>query len=180
MSENPGPDLSRLWGIVQRAVRDPELRSQPGGVVQNIWASYQSAYLAAGEAPPTLGVQQVNRLVSTAFAQVRAERELGRSIETFQNTGLDQVITGAHIAPDIDARAGVVGATGATFRVRFEYQINMEGEPMTRYITWTPALALPSSVGDLMDALEEAAMAAAEDYGEDFGGLGGLVSITAV
>lgn len=180
MSSNPGPDLSRLWGIVQRAVRDPELRSRPGGVVQNIWASYQQAYLSAGEAPPTLGVQQVNRLVSTAFAQVRAESELARSTATFRSTGMDQAITAAHIAPDIDTRAGVVGSTGATFRVRFQYQVNVEGEALTRYLTWTPALDLPSTVGDLMDALEEAALAAAEDYGEDFGGLGDLASITAV
>lgn len=180
MSSNVGPDLTQLWGIVQRAVRDPELRARPGGVVQNIWSSYQQAYLAAGETPPVLGIAQVNRLVATASAQVRAERELARSVETFRSTGLDQAITAGHIAADIDTRAGVVGATGATFRVRFEYQINVEGEGLTRFLTWTPALNLPATVGGLLDSIEEAARAAAEDYGEDFADLGDLVSITAV
>lgn len=177
MSEGPQPDLSRLWGIVQRAVRDPELRSRPGGVTQNIWSAYQQAYLSAGQAPPRLGLQQVNRLVATASAQARAERALGASLETYQRTGLDQGIVAAHIGPDIDSRTGAAAQAQPLYRIRFETRVMVEGELVSRYLTWTPELALPGSVSGLLAALEEAGAAAGEDYGEEFQGLGDYFSI---
>ncbi len=180
MSTGPRPDLQQLWGIVNRAVRDPELRARPGGVVQNVWESYKQAYVSVGLPPPRVGLQEVNKLVATASAQVRAERSLASSIEITRRTGLAQGITSAHIGPDIDTRAGVAGTAGATFRVRFESRIGVEGTEVKRYLTWTPALSLPTTTTDLLAALDEAAAAAAEDYGEDYAGLGDLVSITAV
>jgi hypothetical protein len=176
----PGPDLTFLAGIISRAVRDPELRSRAGGVVQNVWQSYQQAYLSSGTTAPPLGIQTVNRLVATYAAQARSELALGESIATFRATGLDQAITAAHIAPDIDRRPGAGETTPAFMRVRFQVNVGVEGEPMSRYATWSPELNLPASVSGLLDALEEAAAAVAEDYGEEFGGLGDLISITAV
>jgi hypothetical protein len=181
MSSPPGgADLTYLWGIVNRAVRDPELRSRAGGVVQNIWESYKQTYTSAGLTAPTLGIMQVNALVATAAAQARAEIELGRSIATYKTTGLDQAIMAAHIAPDIDLRPGAGTIHAPHYRVRIEARVGVEGETMSRYLTWSPELDLPASVGSLLTAAEEAAMGAAEDYGEDFVGLGDLISITAV
>jgi hypothetical protein len=179
VSSQPPADLRTLWGIVNRAVRDPELRARPGGVVQNIWESYKQSYVGTGATPPRLGIQQVNPLVSMAAAQARAELELSRSIQTYNRTGLDQAIIGAHIAPDIDSRARSGGAVADFHRVRFSIGLNVEGERMERIVTWSPELNLPSTVSGLLEALTEAGSAAAEDYGEDFTDLGELVSITA-
>jgi hypothetical protein len=174
------PNLQLLWGTIQRAVRDPELRARPGGVVQNVWESYKQSYVAAGGIPPPLGIQQVNPLVSLASAQVRAERELAASIATYKATGFDQAITAAHIARDIDWRPGAGEVVPAFYRVRFQSEISVEGESMSRYVTWSPELNLPASVSGLLSVLEESAAAAAEDYGEEWSGLGDFVSITAI
>jgi hypothetical protein len=176
----PGPDLTFLWGIVNRAVRDPELRARAGGVVQNVWQSYQQTYLSQGLPAPALGIQTVNRLVSTAAAQARAETNLAASIATYRRTGLDQAITADHIAPDIDRRPGA-GETSPFFaRVRFSINTGVEGAGLTRNFTWSPELNLPQSVSGLLSALDEAGAAAAEDYGEEYGGLADYVGITAV
>ena len=180
MSAQPPPDLRSLWGIVNRAVRDPELRARPGGVVQNIWESYKQFYVGAGLVPPPLGVQQVNTLYSIAAAQARAELELSRSIQTYNRTGLDQAITGQHIARDIDSRTLGGGAAPAFHRVRFGIQVDAGTGPIDRYVTWSPELNLPGTVSGLLDALTEHGAAAAEDYGEDYIGLGDLFSITEI
>lgn len=179
-SKPPGPDLTYLWGIVNRAVRDSELRGRAGGVTQNVWESYKQSYLDRGEAPPPLSVRDVNPLISTAAAQYRAEARLSDSIATYRRTGLDQAITAAHIAPDIDQRPGAGAVSPAFYRVRFGSQLDIEGEPITRFVTWSPQMNLPASVSGLLSALNEAAAAAAEDYGEEYVDLTGFVSITAV
>lgn len=179
-SKPPGPDLSYLWGIASRAVRDPELRARPGGVTQNVWEAYKQTYLDRGEVPPPLSIRDVNPLISTASAQYRAESSLAKSIDTYRRTGFDQAITAAHIAADIDQRGGAGAVSEPFYRVRFTSQLNIDGEPMTRYVTWSPQMNLPSSVSGLLGAINEAAAAAAEDYGEEYGGLGDFVSITAI
>lgn len=176
----PGPDLTFLWGIINRAVRDPELTSRPGGVTQNVWESYKQAYASTGEAAPRLGILQVNPLVALAASQYRAEQSLAASVDTYRRTGLDQAITAAHIAADIDRRSGAGNVSPAFYRVRFSSKINVEGESMSRYVTWSPQMAMPTSVSGLLSSLNEAAAAAAEDYGEEFDGLGDFVSITEI
>lgn len=176
----PGPDLTFLWGIANRAVRDPELRARPGGVVQNVWEAYKQTYLDRGEVPPPLGIRDVNPLISTASAQYRAETQLANSINTYNRTGLDQAIGANHIAADIDRRAGAGDVSPAFYRVRYSSLINVDGETMTRFRTWSPQMNLPNSVSGLLSALDEAARADAEDYDEEHAGLGGLISITVI
>lgn len=179
-SAPPGPDLTFLWGIVGRAVRDPELRARPGGVVQNVWNAYQQTYASQGLAPPRLTIQQLNPLISTAAKQAQAEINLAQSIATYRATGFDQALTAAHIAPDIDLRSGAGTITPAFYRVRFESVLGQGADQASRYVTWSPELNLPASVSGLLGAITEAGAAAAEDYGEDFAGLGDLISITAI
>jgi hypothetical protein len=178
------PDLTYLWGIVNRAVRDPELRSRPGGVTQNIWQSYQQTYLSQGLTPPALSIQTVNSLVQTAAAQARAEAALQEARSIFRRTGFDQAITADQIASDIDRRPGAGETSPAFHRVRFDINVNVGGLDLTHPMTWSPELNLPATVSGLLDALEEAAQAAIEENsplaGAEFQSLGDFISITAV
>lgn len=178
------PDLTQLWGIIQRAVRDPELRSRSGGVVQNVWESYKQAYVAAGVQPPRLTVQQVNPLVAIASAQVRAEQRLATTIASVRSGGPEQAITAQHIAPDIDSQRGAGSTLPASYRVRFDVDLNVDGIRMSHTLTWNPEISLPATVSSLLDALDEAARAAVENdspvIGAEYLGLGDYVSITAL
>lgn len=185
MSSNPThPELQQLWGIVQRAVRDPGLRARAGGVVQNVWESYKQAYISAGAAPPPISIRDVNPLVATASAQVRAEQALAQTITTARREGIAQAITAQHIAPDIDSQRGAGSTLPPSYRVRFDVNLDVDGIRMPHTLTWNPEIALPATVANLLDALDEAARAAVENdspvIGAEYLGLGDYVSITAV
>ena len=185
MAPAGGPDLTQLWGIVQRAVRDPELRARGGGsVTQNIWESYKQAYVGAGLTPPKLSVQQLNPLVATASAQVRAEMNLAQTVGVVRGGGPEQAIAARHIAPDIDSQRGAGSTLPASYRVRFDVDLNVDGIRMSHTLTWNPEISLPATVSSLLDRLDEAARAAVENdspvIGAEYLGLGDYVSITAV
>ena len=176
----PRSDLLQLWGLVTRAYHDPELRVGRGRIIQNIFASYQQSYLQAGLAPPSLTLQDVNRLSSVAGAQYRAEQALARDLRVSQRTGLDVGLTAEYMARDIDTSPGAGFAYPGSMRVRFSIRTEVEGQPLERIVTWQPGLEGPDSVQSLQEQLEAAGSGFAEDYGEDFLGLGDFISITYV
>jgi hypothetical protein len=176
----PRADLFQLWGIVNRAVRDPELRARPGGVVQNIYAAYQQGYLRAGVEPPRLVPSDVNPLYSRAAAIYRSERELAAAVGIWKTTGLDQALTGDMMARDVDAASLSQTIRGPIPRIRYEVDYLVEGESMRFIHTWHPGLDMPQSVSELLDSLESTGTEEAANYSAEFEGLGDLISITTV
>lgn len=173
-------DLLQLWGVIGRAVRDPDLQVGRGRVMQNIFNTYQQSYLAAGEAPPRLTIFEVNQLRSLAARQYRAERALQRSINLEAQTGLAQGLTVEHFAPDLDTRPGAGFAFPSSYRVRFQINTEQLGQEFSRYVTWDRADIAGLSTSQLLDRLAEVARGFGEDYGEEFTGLGDYYSITYV
>lgn len=179
MSSNvPGRQVFSVVGFLEQGVRDPELRARPGGVTQFVWESYKQKYLEAGQEPPPLGVQMVNRLYSVAAEKYRAERELGGAIETFRRTGLDQALTGRMFARDYDTPGGALPGSDRPIRVRFGVQVSYYGETYTRYLTWEPGLEVPQSTSGLLDALADVGASRLEQYGEEFDALSDEVSLS--
>lgn len=170
--------LMSMWGHAQSAYRDPTLRAAPGGVTQYLWEAWKQSYLARGEQPPKVTIQDMNRLVSQAGQQWRSEQRLNASINVFRTTGLDQAITAEHVTPDVDSRSPSQQPLGPNYRIRFDATYLIEGVAQELTFTWEPGIQAPTSVGDLLDGLTEAGEGFAEDYGTDFVGLGGNISIT--
>lgn len=181
MAINPSNPFSHLWGSFQSAVNDPEIRNVPGGVQQYVWASVRNDYLGRGENLPAGSFAAVNELLSLAGRQRAAATQLGRAVTEFQRTGIDRAImAGEHTAADIDARSLNQQANGPDWRVRFEYGVTVDGEPVMLRGTWDPGILKPQSVSGLLDAVEQAAQTLAEDYGYEYAGDFALNSITEV
>ena len=173
-------DLFQLWGKVNQAIRDPQLRAKAGGVTQFIFESYKQSYAATGQAPPSLSIFDVNPLVSLAASQFRAETQLLGAAGTFQATGLDQAITGSMIANDIDSR-GLLGIVAQpSYRVRVGALVTAEGEQIHQFYTFSTGLSAPSSISQLLDQAAQAAQGFASDYGLQFNALSGYMSVTMV
>jgi hypothetical protein len=183
---SPGAqNLAAIWGSIQAAIRDPQLRAQPGGVTQYVWNAYQQSYLSRGETPPPATIRDMNTLMSAAGRIAAAERNLAPALDTFRQQGIDQVLTGAMFAPDLDARSPAQQPFGPTLRVRYEVQALVDGQPETFFLTHSPGLDTPQTVSELLDQLAESAQTQLENdspFGPDFGveyqGLGDVVSIT--
>lgn len=172
MSSNPprANPLSHLWGSFQRAVNDPQVRATPGGVQQYVWQSVRNDFLSRGENLPPGSFQAVNQLLGLAGQQRRAVQNLNRAISDYQRTGLDQAITAQHLAADIDSRSLDARLGGDRYRIRFQAPMTIEGELVNVPLTWDPGLELPQTVSGLLAGLDDAAMAAAQDYDYEYQG----------
>ena len=181
MADFPGSaDALVLWSMVNGAVHDPDLRAQGfGDVVRDAWARITAGYVE-GTVSRLPGLQDVNRMVSLAAEQYRAEQELGRAIDVYTSTGLDQGIAGSMRARDIDTGAGAGFNYPATDRIRFQIKTTVDGVEITRWVTYQPGIAGPTTVAQLLDMAEQAGRGFADDYGEEYGGLGGGFSLTGV
>lgn len=180
-SSPPGQNpLLSAWGSIQQAMRDPELRSRPGGVTQYVWEAWKQSWLGRGLQPPPATIQQMNALMGQAGRQRQAETNLNAAINTFKLSGRDQALTAMHVSPDIDSRSAAFQPMGPNYRVRFSSTFIVEGLAQELHFTWEPGLTLPASVGELLDALTDADTGFGEDYGITFVGLGGSISITTV
>src|SRR5205823_4224852 len=137
-------------------------------------------FLSKREPLPPGSFQAVNSLLSLAGQQRRATDELDRAIATYRRTGLDQALTGAQIAPDIDSRSLDARLGGAMYRIRYEAAVQVEGDIVMTRFTWDPGLELPQTVSGLLDSLDAEAATAAEDYGWTYDGDAAVLSITSI
>jgi hypothetical protein len=176
-SQNP---LSHLWGSFQAAVNDPDVRAQPGGVQQYVWASVRSDFLSRGENLPPNSFAAVNELLSLAGQQRAANTRLQAAINSYQKTGLDAAIMAEHTAPDIDSRALNEQLLGPAFRIRYEAPFMADGGEIFLPLTWDPGIQIPQSISELMSGLDEAAFTEAGDYGYEYSGGATVVGITTV
>lgn len=182
MASKPDPRslFGHLWGSFQTAVNDPLVRDQPGGVQQYVWQSVRNDYLSRGEPLPPGSFQGVNALLSLAGQQRRAAAQLGKAIDAYQLTGRETALTSEHMSPDIDTRPLSAQLTGPRLRIRFGAQMTLQGELIVQNFTWDPGLNVPQTVGGLLEGLDEAAAAAAEDYGFEWTGNATVLSVTTI
>lgn len=165
-----GNPFSYHFGLFQTALNDPEIRRAPGGVQQYVWQGLRNEYLARGEPLPPGAFQAVNQLFSLAGQQRRAQANLARSLATQARTGLAQGVAAEHVTPHLDTRAPNEMTEGARYRVVYRTVTLVDGQPVTHYETHDFGYALPRSLDDLGDSVEEAAQLRASDYGYEWGG----------
>jgi hypothetical protein len=151
--DDVGP-FAKFWGSAVAAWNDPELAKGGGSKVQFIWQSIQQDALARGETLPSGGFQQVNALLSASARVNRAQLQLGQDTVRVNRSGVDQAITAAHIAPDIDSRALDAMPAGPNYRVKFRVDATAGGIPMTPWLTWSPGANLPATINGLFDSLD--------------------------
>lgn len=173
-------NLLTIWGNIQQAVRDADLRARPGGVTQYVWEAFKQSYLARGENPPKATIQDMNRLMASAGRQQRADSVLSNAIQDYLNRGIDRALTSEMFAPDIDSRALNEQPLGPNYRIRFGTQMEVGGEQMDLTYTWSPGISPPTSISDLLGGLTEVGAGNADDYGSEFLGLTYDVSISTV
>lgn len=172
------PDFFPLWGVVQAALNDPEVRARPGGVQQAIWQAYHENISQLPGEHPMLTIFQVNKLVSAA-ANIRGARgQLAGALARSASTGFPEALTGRMMAPDIDRGPGVGFTRSELMRARFTVNAVVGGIPSTMYLTYEPGTAPPEDTAALLADLEDVARSKAEEYGWEFAGLGDLVEIT--
>lgn len=164
--DDVGP-LARYWSQAVAAWSDPELARGGGSKVQFVWQSITQDYLSRGEALPPGSFQQVNALLSASARVNRALLQLGKDSATVNRTGIDQAITSAHIAPDIDSRDPGSQPAGPNYRVRFRADLSAGGLAMVQWFTWSPGATLPATIQSLQDSLDIVGRGFAEDYGID-------------
>ena len=167
-----------LTAYAQGAAHDPQLREQGYGAIMRDFYGRAVAGYAQGvvEGLPSLG--ELSHLVSTANRMYHSEQALAQALRINQETGFDQEITGRMIARDFDAASGAGFAYPAQMRIRFELTTELEGEQVTRWVTYEPPIEGPGSVAMLQEMIEQAGIAHAETYGETYVSAGGAVSIT--
>lgn len=171
MAELPRrPDFLTLWGITRGAVELLELGGNRNRVTQYIHNAYRENYLARDEVPPPLSIQEVNQVVSLAYDQRAAKRELSRARDQLNRTGIDSALTARMRAPDIDAAAGAGYVRPEKLRVRVGFTTSEETLP-TQWVTMELDLGSVSQVSEIQDMAEEFAASSAADYGLDYDGL---------
>jgi hypothetical protein len=175
--DDVGP-FAKFWAQAVAAWSDPELAKGGGSKVQFIWQSIQQDTLGRGETLPSGSFAQVNTLLSASAAVNRAMLQLGKDTVASTRSGIDQAITGAHIARDIDTRDPGAMPAGPNYRVRFRADLNAGGLTMTQWFTWPPGANLPATVFGLQDSLDIVGRGFAEDYGIDELSLTGDAVIT--
>jgi hypothetical protein len=159
MDFTPGQrKLLLYWGNIQQSVT-------ARASTADLWAAVRSA--AAAEGTPLSGVriQDMNGLRSIAASMARSQRDLAALRP-------DSVITGAMIGRDLSSRPLTDQALAPRYLVRFEHDVLVDGQLQT---VWRSSFfdgALPSTKGDLLNALEQDAVAMADDYGTTHVGVG--------
>jgi hypothetical protein len=169
--------LGQHWPSVVAAVFDPQVRATPGGVQQYVWASLGNYYISRGENLPAGSFAAVNRLLSLAGQQRQAQATLSQAMLALERTGIDPMLTSAHIAPSIDSRGPGEQALGPQYRATYLSQELVDGVPHLEYRTHDLGYALPQSLTELQNRVEMAAQIEAADYGYEWGGVATPIAI---
>ena len=172
-------DLAHLWPSFVGAVNDPVLRAQPGGIGAYVWASVRNDYLGRGEALPPGAFQAVNAGLSLAGAQRRASLALQQASDFVARTGIDQGITAEHISRAIDAAPLGSQPLGPQHRITYTAGFIIGGVLVDVTLTHDAGYDLPQSISALNDLIDQAAQAAAADYGYEYTGSSAVLSIQA-
>lgn len=137
-----------------------------------LWAEIRGAAAEAGLSIGQAGFGIVNELRSGATAR-------RRSAERFQRTPMSATFGPDLRAPEINVRSLAVQAVQPQYLVRFDLTyLGPDGETATRTVSmrddWRPGM----TVGDVHDAVAEAAEGLANDYGQGLVGVSNLRPVT--
>lgn len=172
------PDYLILWSYAQGAAHDPELRDRGYGAILRDFYNRSLAGFVEGKISAPVSLGQMSHLVSVANRGYYAEQRLQAAIRDYQETGAIRNLEATMMSADIDAQPGAGFAYPAQQRIRFQLTTDVEGEPLTRWVTYEPPIAGPGDVGSLLDMAEAAGQELSERYGEEFMGIGEQFSIT--
>lgn len=164
------PDFLTLWGLARGAVENPEFHGNRNLATQFIHQSYRDLYADRGVPAPRLDIQSVNAVLSRAYEQRAAKRELGRALTRYEQTGQNQSLERRMMARDVDVRPGAGWVSPEKLRVRIGYSTTEETLP-SQWVTRVLDLGEVSSVAEIQDLAEEFAASKAEDYGLEYDGL---------
>lgn len=155
----------QYWGVIEHAARERMNTA-------DLWAAIRDQAAAAGLDRPGVTAQDVSRLRGIAGSIRGADRQLDRA-------NAEYGLTGAMISRAPWARDFAAMNTSPMHQVRFEHQFTREGEPVTEWRSVMFQGALPTTVAELMAALDFDAQQMADNYGYEHVGIG-AVSILAV
>jgi hypothetical protein len=175
--DDVGP-FAKYWAQSVAAWSDPGLAPGGGSKVQFVWQMIGQDYLAQGDTLPPGSFQQVNTLLSASARVNRAMVQLGKDTARVNSSGVDQALSDAHIAPDIDSRAAAAMVAGPNYRVRFRADLTVGGLGLTQWFTWAPGAYLPGTIDGLQQSLDIVGRGFAEDYQIDDLSLTGDTVIT--
>lgn len=169
--------LGQHWAPFVAAVFDPEVRAQPGGVQQYVWASLNNYYASRGESLPKGSFQAVNRLLSLAGQQRAAQLSLSRTLAAVEQSGVDRMLAAQQIAPSVNARPLSQLALGPEYRVTYVSSHIVDGVPQRVTLTHDLGRDLPQSASQLRQVVEQAAQLQAADYDFEWGGIATPIAI---
>lgn len=159
MDFTPGQQkLLAYWGEIQSAV------SQRVSTAA-LWETVRVA--AAQEGRPLSGVGAIDMNLLRSIA---AEQQ--RTMGVITAGRLDQTITADMIARDLSSRALADQNLAPRFLVRFQHDVIVDGQLQTLWRSSFFDGSLPSTKGDLLNALTQDAVAMSDDYGVTHAGVG--------
>lgn len=166
MNLTPGQkQLLPWWGNIQNAV-------SRRASTADLWATVREAAAAEGVILRGVSAIDMNSLRSIAGSQ-------RRSLDELQRAAPDQTITSVMIGADLSSRGQQFQNLAPSWIVRFEHDVTIEGQLNTLWRSSVFEGQLPTTKGQLLDAVTADAEALAEDYGVTHIGVGRM-SIAAV
>lgn len=157
--------LLLYWGNIQQSV-------SARASTADLWANVKAAAAAEGTSLAGVRMTDMNRLRSVAAGMRSA-------MENLTAGRIDSVITSSMIATDLSARSAQDQLAAPKFIVRFEHDISVGGQLQTVWRSSVFEGFLPGAKGDLLSAVNQDAVALAEDYDVTHLGVG-RVQISAV
>lgn len=154
------PNAGLYWGVVENAARN-------GLGTAEVWTAIREHASTLGRQTPGITAQDVSRLRGEAGGIIRAERTLGAARP-------DQSIGADMIAQPFFGRSLDVQNTLPIYQVRFQHELDVNGERQTLWRTVTFRGSRPPTVGQLADAVEQDAAELAESYGQTHLGIGSM------
>lgn len=153
------------WGVIEQATRDRLGTAE-------VWQAIREQAAAAGLDSPGITAQDVSRLRGLAGG-VRA------TATRLENAEPEWGIDGGMIANAPWARPLSERNTLPLFQVRFEHTVQNNGQTTTEWRTVMFRNTLPTTVGELTEALEQDAEQMADDYGYTHVGIGSFSILAA-
>lgn len=153
------------WGVIEQATRDRLGTAE-------IWQAIREQAAASGLDSPGVTAQDVSRLRGLA-GNVRA------TSARLENADTGYALDSTMIARAPWARPLAERNTLPLYQVRFEHTTENNGETTTEWRTVMFRNTLPTTVGELIDALQQDAEQMADDYGYTHVGIGSFSILAA-
>lgn len=137
------------------------------GTTADVWGAIRDEAAKYGLESPGVTLQGVNELRGYAAAARNSSERLGRAGDNFS-------ITDRFVATAPWSRGLMERNAAPMWAVQFEHTTSKDGAENTAWRSYTIKGSVPTSVGDLRMALEDAADELANEYETDHIGIGAI------